>query len=143
MTKKKKPEDLQKVGAKPFYKSAKELEEKIDSYFSDCPDTRITITRDSEGATIPIDVPCPTVTGLALYLGFCDRQSMYDYQEKPEFTCIIKRARTFIEREYEKKLHDTACTGAIFALKNMGWKDKTEQEITGSGVQINFSRDYE
>ena len=68
---------------------------------------------------------------------------MYDYEEKSQFSYTIKRARTFIECEYEKMLHNGQCTGAIFALKNMGWKDKTEQEITGSGVQINFNRDYE
>jgi hypothetical protein len=88
--------------------------------------------RDSEGSEYHDYVPCPTVTGLALYLGFCDRQSMYDYQEKPNFSCTIKRARTFIEHEYEKMLHNGQCTGAIFALKNMGWADKTQTELTGA-----------
>ena len=41
-----------------------------------------------------------TITGLALFLGFNDRQSLYDYQEKPEFTCIVKKARTIVECEY-------------------------------------------
>lgn len=143
MTKKKNPKDLEKAGRKPFYPTVTDLENKISEYFNDCPDKRMIKIRDSEGAEYHDYVPCPTVTGLALFLGFCDRQSMYDYQEKPEFSCTIKRARTFIENEYEKMLHNGQCTGAIFALKNMGWKDKTEQEITGSGVQINFNRDYE
>ena len=73
--------------------------------------------RDSEGAEYCDYVPCPTMTGLALFLGFCSRQSMYDYEEKSQFSYTIKRARTFIECEYEKMLHNGQCTGAIFALK--------------------------
>lgn len=72
----------------------------------------------------------PTVTGLALALGFCDRQSLYDYENKEEFSCIIKRARLRVENGYEQQLQRQSVTGAIFALKNMGWKDKQEREIT-------------
>jgi hypothetical protein len=31
-----------------------------------------------------------------------------------------------IETIYEKKLHQQAPTGAMFALKNMGWNEKAE-----------------
>lgn len=72
-----------------------------------------------------------TITGLAMWLGFCDRQSLYDYEKKPEFTCIIKEARLAVENDYEISLRSPSVTGAIFALKNMGWKDKTETELTG------------
>jgi hypothetical protein len=67
-----------------------------------------------------------TITGLALHLGFCDRQSLYDYEGREEFSCIVKKARLRVEMNYEERLSESACTGAIFALKNMGWKDKTE-----------------
>lgn len=72
-----------------------------------------------------------TITGLALHLGFSDRQSLYDYEEKPEFTCIVKQCRLMVEMAYEQKLSSINVTGAIFALKNMGWTDKTEikQEV--------------
>jgi hypothetical protein len=73
-----------------------------------------------------------TITGLALHLGFCDRQSLYDYEDKPEFSCIVKKARLRVEMSYEERLSESACTGAIFALKNMGWKDKTETEHSGN-----------
>lgn len=76
-----------------------------------------------------------TITGLAYYLGFCDRQSIYDYKEREEFSCIIKRATFFVESCYEGKLSGTTPTGAIFALKNMGWRDKTETELSG-GVEV-------
>ena len=71
----------------------------------------------------------PTITGLALFLGFNSRQSMLDYEKKEEFSCTIKNARLRIEHEYEKQLHLDKCTGAIFALKNFGWKDKTEDKL--------------
>ncbi len=29
--------------------------------------------------------------------------------------------------DYEKKLHVTSSTGAIFALKSMGWNERTEK----------------
>lgn len=80
-----------------------------------------------------------TITGVALWLGFCDRQSLYDYEKKPEFSCIIKEIRLRVENGYEQKLFGNNPTGSIFALKNMGWRDKTETELTGANggpVQI-------
>jgi hypothetical protein len=76
-----------------------------------------------------------TITGLTLYLGFSDRGSLDDYEKKEEFSHIIKRARKLVEHNYEKRLHGDKNTGAIFALKNMGWKDKTEVENTN----LNFN----
>jgi len=46
------------------------------------------------------------------------------------FCDTIKNARLRIEHEYEKQLYMDKCTGAIFALKNFGWRDKVENEIT-------------
>lgn len=71
----------------------------------------------------------PTITGLALYLGFESRQSFYDYEgrnKNQDLAYIIKRARMFIESEYEQKLHSNCPAGSIFALKNFGWSDKIE-----------------
>lgn len=78
----------------------------------------------------------PTICGLALALGFSDRQSIYDYREKPEFTCIIKRAMLKVENSYEERLAENGCTGSIFALKNMGWRDKQEIDHTTQGEKI-------
>jgi hypothetical protein len=68
----------------------------------------------------------PTITGLALYLGFESRQSFYDYAERKQFSYTVKRGRLKIEHEYEKSLRSQTFAGAIFALKNMGWKDRTD-----------------
>ena len=54
-----------------------------------------------------------------------ERDSMYEYKEKSlNYFYIIKRAQTVIEKYYELGLHDNKrVSGAIFALKNMGWYD--------------------
>lgn len=106
-------------GRPPEFKTEEELHDSILEYF------------EGKGPQYDDDdvfthYDCPTVTGLALYLGFCDRQSLYDYGNKEEFSCIIKRARTCIENHYENSLNGKSSTGAIFALKNMGWADRTE-----------------
>ena len=68
----------------------------------------------------------PTLAGLALSLGI-NRQTLYNYAEKDEFLDIIKKARERVEAAYEGRLiYENNPTGVIFALKNMGWKDKTE-----------------
>jgi hypothetical protein len=67
---------------------------------------------------------CPTITGLAIFLGFGSRYTFYEYEKKPEFTYTIKKARTMIEAYYERLLHGANATGAIFALKQFGWKGK-------------------
>lgn len=68
----------------------------------------------------------PTLAGLAYALGI-NRQTLYNYGERDDFLDIIKRARERVEATYEERLvYGSQPTGVIFALKNMGWKDKTE-----------------
>lgn len=68
----------------------------------------------------------PTLAGLAYSLGI-DRQTLYNYKERPEFFDIIKKATDYVEYKYEERLiYESNPTGVIFALKNMGWKDKQE-----------------
>lgn len=105
------------LGRPRIYDSPEELQQTIEQYFQD---------------TKQEDV---TITGLALHLGFESRQSFYDYEKNDSFSYIIKRARLRVELAYEWRLNSNSCTGAIFALKNMGWKDKTETELSG-GVAV-------
>ena len=65
----------------------------------------------------------PTLSGLAYELGFASRQSMYDYEKNKKHSYTIKRARLKIESHYEQRLNTQYSTGAIFALKNFGWRD--------------------
>lgn len=111
------------AGRPPLFETPEQLRQAIDQYF----DTN----------------KLPTITGLALYLGFCDRQSLYDYEKKPEFTCMIKEARLRVESSYEQTLYTKNPTGAIFALKNMGWRDKQETEHSGTmGITWNEQKTY-
>ena len=133
MKKKKKPEEEEKrpEGRPLKYKNANELQKKIDEYFKNCPDYKIiTFFDKNSGQVIEHKIMTPTISGLALYLGFCDRRSFYDYEDYPEFSHTIKKARSKIENEYEKQLWNDKCSGAIFALKNLGWVDKIEQDIS-------------
>lgn len=86
------------------------LQEKIDAYFAD-------------------DNCEWTICGLALALGFCDRQSLYDcIARNDEYSCVIKKAMFRVENSYEQKMKSTSPVGSIFVLKNMGWRDKSEVE---------------
>lgn len=113
---------VKRIGSPPMYDNPNVLQKKIDQYFIDGYRKRTIYTKDGD----TIDVPDITISDLVIYLGFCDRASFYNYEKKKEFSHTIKRARTFIEREYETMLKHGNCTGAIFALKNFGWKDTQE-----------------
>jgi hypothetical protein len=67
----------------------------------------------------------PTLSGLAYHLGFDSLQAFEAYEKNGRFASIAKRARLQIESEYEKMLHQQPSTGAIFALKSLGWMEKT------------------
>lgn len=72
----------------------------------------------------------PTVTGLALALGFTTRLSLLNYQAKAEFMNTITRAKTRIEEYAESRLFDRdGSNGAQFSLRNnfKGWDEKKEE----------------
>ena len=72
-----------------------------------------------------------TITGLAISLGFNSRQQISEYEDRSEFSDVIKRARLKVEHAVEHKLFTNNPTGSIFWLKNYGWKDKQEVELSG------------
>lgn len=109
-------------GGRPgLFSSAKELQSRVDEYFNGGANKK----KIGIGLTV-IEIPAYTICGLAYFLGFASRQSLLDYEKKEEFSDIIKKSRLRIEMNYEEMLQDKSPTGAIFALKNMGWSDKTE-----------------
>jgi hypothetical protein len=78
-----------------------------------------------------------TITGLAYYLGFDSLQAFESYELNGRFASILKRARLQVENEYEKMLHCQPATGAIFALKSLGWMErsaKTNDEFVSDAV---------
>ncbi len=81
----------------------------------------------------------PTLAGLAYHLGI-DRQTLYNYKARPEFFDIIKKATDYVEYKYEERLiYESNPTGVIFALKNMGWRDKQDLDVTTAGEKIAFN----
>lgn len=127
------------VGRPALFDNPDDLQKMIDDYFKLGVKKRKVIIGKAPNSQI-VELQIPTITGLCLYCGFESRQSFYDYEERPQFSYIIKRARLFIENEYEELLQTGNTVGAIFALKNMGWRDKQEieqkTEISG-GIQFN------
>lgn len=119
------------AGRPPIFETVDDLEKSIDTYFNTGVKIRKIIVGKAPNAQV-VEIPVPTITGLCYFIGFESRQSFYDYEEKAEFSYTVKRARLFIEVEYEEQLTMGNTVGAIFALKNMGWKDKTETDLTGN-----------
>lgn len=103
----------------PKFQTSEEFESVADAYFVGC-EAREQV---------------PTVNGLALALDLT-RETLLRYAEKPEFSDTVKRVRTRLEAAWEQRLANTACTGAIFWLKNQGWSDKSEQVVTSTVEQV-------
>jgi hypothetical protein len=67
-----------------------------------------------------------TFTALALFLGFNSIRAFDEYMANGDFAEVLKWAHLRIEASYEKKLHAQSAAGAIFALKNLGWNERSE-----------------
>jgi len=85
----------------------------------------------------------PTITGLAIALGFTSRQALLNYEGySPEFMATVKTAKLRVEHEYEKLLRDPTAKPAavIFALKNLGWRGTREPAATNlPPIQVTFN----
>lgn len=110
-------------GKKPKYTDKKQIEELIEKYFREC---------DKKQRP-------PTVTGLALALGFTSRQALLNYQSKKQFVDTITRAKARVEQYAEERLFDRdGQKGAQFSLRYnfAGWKDEPDNGSSASPVQI-------
>lgn len=125
------------IGRPPKYKSKAEIEEKVCEYFKSCEGE---ILKDDDGQPVlykgrPViinDKP-PTITGLALALGFTNRQSLLNYQSKKEFFDTITRAKSRVEQYTEERLFDRdGSNGAQFSLRNnfKGWRGEQSEDGT-------------
>lgn len=136
---------MAKYGRPPKYKSADEMQAVIDNYFREC---KGRLLRDKEGKPeldkndnpIFLDAKPPTVTGLALALGFASRQALLNYQARSkEFNDALTRAKTRIEEYAESRLYDRdGVRGAMFNLRNnfKGWDESSQQ--TDSSINNNL-----
>ncbi|WP_243007200.1 DNA-packaging protein [Blautia obeum] len=125
----------------PKYTSVEEIESKIEQYFEDCKGYPLTDEKGKQifnkfGSPIFIDVHPPTVTGLALALGFTSRQALLNYQAKPAFVDTITRAKARVEQYAEERLFDRdGSNGAQFSLRNnfKGWDADKKNDDSGDG----------
>lgn len=100
----------------PIFETPEDFEAVADAYFAKCVE----------------DERVPTVNGLGLALGMT-RETLLRYAEKDGFSDTVKLVRARLEAEWEQRLAGPNAAGTIFWLKNQGWSDKTEQEISGPG----------
>lgn len=130
------------VGAPPKFTSKEEMQEKIDNYFKDCDGEPFIVDgeplRDKYGNIIMVGSHPPTITGLALALGFHSRQTLLNYQGKKEFMDTVTRAKMRVEQYCEERLFDKdGQRGAEFNLKyNFRWaqEDTGGDDGDGGGV---------
>lgn len=115
--------------ARPLkYKTVAELESAIEAYFEDCKgkpflDSDGMPVLDKYGHSVILGEHPPTVTGLALALGFTSRQALLNYQGKKQFFDTITRAKARCEEYAERRLYDRdGARGAQFSLEhNFRW----------------------
>jgi len=124
------------------YATAEELERAVDEYIGSCkPEVSVdrdgNVVRNPNGQPVWVRRP-PTITGLALALGFKDRKSFYEQEKRGGgFAAVLARARSLVEEHHEARLSDAGCTGSIFFLKNHGWYD--EQFLSGGSSPVGLA----
>ena len=131
-------------GKKPRYKDPKEIQEKVDAYFKEGEgkpllDLEGQPVMDRWGNPIIYGSKPPTVTGLALALGFKTRQGLLRYQAKKEFEDVILEAKSRVEEFNEQQLFTRdGAKGAQFSLAHnfSGWQNEKPEEKTGPSVSI-------
>ena len=126
------------------YHSPEEMQEAIDRYFESCKGEPLTNSSgdpvyDKYGFPIIINSHPPTITGLALALGFTTRLSLLNYQAKREFKPIVEKAKARVEAYTEERLFDKdGAAGARFSLQYnfRGWKEEKSDENNGPVINI-------
>jgi len=121
------------------------MQQKIDAYFTDCEGTPL-LDGDGNpvlnkfGEVVMLGAHPPTVTGLALALGFTSRQALLNYQAKKAFVDTVTRAKCRIEEYAERRLYDRdGARGAEFTLKyNFRWarEEKEKEDGAADGVVV-------
>ena len=129
-----------RVGRPPKFKSVEAMERLIEAYFEGCRGEVLRGAGDvpvlnKYGEVVMVGARPPTMTGLALALGFADRSSLLDYEGKPQFEAVIRRAKSRIEQYTEERLFDRdGNRGAQFSLQNnfRGWKESRDVTLSAA-----------
>lgn len=113
-----------KLNSHCTYKTAEELQNKVEEYFLTCHQNERPYT----------------ISGLALWLGL-STQTLRNYEKNygdTEYSDIIKIAKQRVEEYAEKSLYETGKTaGAKFVLQNnFKWTDKQDVSVSGEISQV-------
>lgn len=83
------------------------------------------------------------LTGLCNALGFCSKNTLYDYAKKPDFSESVSWARQVIESQYEKGLWNKDIQGANmrFVLNSFGWVETKNLDHTSGGEPMSNKLD--
>lgn len=76
-----------------------------------------------------------TLTGLAIFLGFASKEVFDEYEQMIKYRESLMRARFRVMAYYESRLHFPSPSGAIFALKSMGWDEKVKDTKSSAKPQ--------
>lgn len=117
----------------------------MDAYFQSCRgsplyDQEGNPVLDKQGIPIMVGASPPTVSGLALALGFPGRKELLHYRGKRKYRETVERARLRVEEYCESQLFDKdRRQGAEFALRfNFRWNqedgDRKKTEDGAGGV---------
>ncbi len=125
------------TGRPKKYKHPAEMQKVIDRYFKKCAG-EVLRTKDNKPILDKYNNPIilgaepPTVTGLALALGFTSRQALLNYQDRQEFFDTVTRAKMRVQEYAEKQLYNRdGSRGAQFSLQNnFGWKNEQSIDST-------------
>lgn len=136
-------EAKKKRGRRALFTEPEELQKAVDNYFDRCAgkwlvDQHGQYVMDKNGRPILVDAYPPTITGLALALGFSSRKSLLDYQRRPRFMDIIVTAKSRVERYAEESLFDKdRLPGAKFSLIcNFGWTQQHESPKPSRCIEL-------
>jgi hypothetical protein len=127
---------------KKSFKSKEELCALVDCYFKYIEgeyrfEKRVAKKTDEEPVMEKItirDAEPATIASLVFHLGFNSREEFDALEEKGRYSAILKRARLRVEAAYEKRLLQPSPSGAMFALKNLGWNEKADTEKAATNI---------
>ena len=115
--------------------SAEELKLQVDDYFR-----RVEASGGFQIGQVVYTDRKPTLTGLALFLGFSSTSVFKKYKENPKYSDVIEYALLRVENRYEQLLQDGVTTAKI-GLKRLGdWEDETSvtHKVTINDVIANI-----
>lgn len=133
-----------------------ELCERIDSYFAECEgvlalDEETGLPMPAKGGGLIYERPpkSPTVTGLALALGFNSRTELLKSQKSGRQAMLLKRAISRVEENAERRLLESGVGGAKFFLAGNfeGWdkapdEDSPEKPASFSEIPTDILKKY-